>query len=105
MSINRRHLLTGLAVAVPTTAIASNADATHSEAELFRLEAEFNEADILWQAVSVRTDQVEDKTGSLICVGRSESGSNMRSRWRPRLSYHGHACTYAGRNPAEIACG
>ena len=58
MSINRRHMLTGLAVAVPTTAIssnaataiASNADAANSDAGLFRLEAEFNEACVLWEA-------------------------------------------------------
>ena len=39
MSINRRHMLTGLAVAVPATA-----DAANSDAELFRLEAEFQPA-------------------------------------------------------------
>ena len=37
MSINRRHMLTGLAVAMPATAIASNADAANADAELFRL--------------------------------------------------------------------
>ena len=52
MSINRRHVLTSLAAAVPATAIssnaatavASNADAANLDAELFRLEAEFNKA-------------------------------------------------------------
>ena len=44
MSINRRHMLTGLAVAVPTTAIASNAYAATTDAELFRLEAEVQPA-------------------------------------------------------------
>ena len=45
MSINRRHMLTDLAVAVPATAVASNADAANTDAELFRLEAEFDAAD------------------------------------------------------------
>jgi hypothetical protein len=61
MSINRRHMLTGLAVAMPATAIASNADAANADAELFRLEAEFNEACVLWEAVSESVDDVEWK--------------------------------------------
>ena len=69
MSINRRHMLTGLAAAVPATAIssnaataiASNADAANSDAELFRLEAEFNEACVLWEAASESVDDVEWK--------------------------------------------
>ena len=69
MSINRRHVLTSIAAAVPATAIssnaataiASNADATHSDAELFRLEAEFNEACVLWEAVSESVDDAEWK--------------------------------------------
>ena len=39
MSINRRHILTGLAVAVPSTAVAADADAPNPAAELFRLES------------------------------------------------------------------
>ena len=41
------------------TAIASNADAANSDAELFRLEAEFNEACVLWEAAGESVDDVE----------------------------------------------
>jgi hypothetical protein len=51
ISINRRHMLTGLAAA-PAIALPSNADAANTDAELFRLEAEFNAADEQWQAAS-----------------------------------------------------
>ena len=110
MSINRRHMLTGLAVAVPTTAIssnaataiASNADAAKSDAELFRLEAEFNEACVLWEATSESVDAVEWKNQSVECGG-GRGGPAMRGRLCPRPSHHGHARTYAGRNPAEVA--
>ena len=59
MSINRRHMLTGLAVAVPATAITSNADPAYPDAELFRLKSEFNEACVLWESVSESVDDAE----------------------------------------------
>jgi hypothetical protein len=64
MSINRRHMLTGLVATVPATALASSADAANIDAELFRLEAEFNKADVLWQAASERTDETDWKNQS-----------------------------------------
>ena len=78
------------------TAIASNADAADSDAELFRLEVEFNEACVLWEAAGESVDDIEwENRRKALSAAIAEVDRTSQSSECPRLSHHRHARTYS----------